>query len=226
MKFTNKTLLTVFIATLLNISLSSNSALAASLKTETTSIAFEDAKLVKSVTLQNDDKTESLMTAVSHGLRKKAVFGLVPVRVYVLQLLAAKPEKLVRTENGFLPSLKEAGPVQLHLTFVRNLPGEKISDSFKDGLSANAIDVKHLSSELTQVLKDITAVTEFKENETFSLTFSWAADNAAATVYLTDASLKMKTVAGPKIFADQLLSIWFGKTADSKLENLKKELIK
>lgn len=217
MKLTFASLLTLFIA------LTANSA---TLKTETTTKMFEDAKLVKSVTLQNDDKTEAQMTAVSRGLRKKTVFGLVPVRVYVIQLLASKPEKLVKTEEGFLASLKEAGPVQLHFTFVRNLPGEKISDSFKDGLSANEIDVKKLSPELTQLLKEISTITEFKENETFSLTFNWAPDATAATVYLTDANLKIKTVTGPKLFADQLLSIWFGKSADSKLEELKKTLIK
>ncbi len=217
------TLLTLFIATL---SLTTLTATAATLKTETTTKVYEDAKLVKSVILQNDDKSESLMTAVSRGLRKKAVFGLVPVRVYVMQLLAAHPEKLVKTEQGFLASIKEAGPVQLHLTFVRNLPGEKISDSFKDGLKANEIDVKKLSPELSQVLKEISAITEFKENETFSLTFTWAPDATAATVYLTDASLTMKTVTGPKVFADQLLSIWFGKPADDRLEDLKKSLIK
>ena len=201
-------------------------AIAASLKTETTVKLFEDAKLVKSVILQNDDKTEAQMTAVSRGLRKKAIFGLVAVRVYVLQLLAAKPEKLVKTADGFLASLKEAGPVQLHFTFLRNLPGEKISESFKDGLAANEIDVNKLSPELAQVLKEISAVSEFKENETFSITFNWLSDNITATVYLTDATLKMKTITGPKKFAEQLLSIWFGNAADSKLEDLRKELIK
>ena len=220
MKSIVTSLLTLFVA------ISGTFASAATLKTETTANLFENAKVLKSVVLQNDDKTESQMMHFSSGLRKKAVFGLVPVRVYVIQLLAAKPEKLVKTEEGFLASLKDAGPVQLHLTFVRNLPGENISDSFKDGLKANEVDVKKLSPELTQVLKDISAITEFKENETFSLTFNWAADAAAATVYLTDASLKMKTVTGPKLFADQLLSIWFGKAADSKLEDLKKSLIK
>lgn len=225
MKSTNAYLLTVFIAILFGF-ISINSARAATLKTETTSQVFEDAKLVKSVILQNDDKTEAQMTAVSHGLRKKAVFGLVPVKVYVLQFLAAKPEKLVKTEDGFLASLKEAGPVQLHLTFVRNLPGEKISESFKDGLAANDVEIKKLSHELAQVLKEISAISEFKEGETFSLTFNWSTDAATATTYMTDSSLKIKTVTGPMLFADQLLSIWFGKSADAKLEDLKKSLIK
>lgn len=204
------------------IAFTASSLKAATLKTETTTNVFEGAKLVKNAILQNDDKTEATMVAVSHGLRKKAVFGLVPVNVYVAQLLAAKPEKLVKTETGFLGSLKEAGPIQLHLTFLRNLPGEKISTSFKEGLEVNKI--KPLSPALTQVLNEVSAITEFKEGEMFSITVHWNGDQAV--VYLTDASLKMKMVTGTKDFADQLLSIWFGKTADARLEDLKKTLIK
>lgn len=207
--------LTVFIAV---------NAHAVALKTETTSKIFEKAKLVKSVTVVNEDKSEVVMSAVSHGLRKKTVFGLVPVSIYVLQILAAHPEKLVKTADGFLPSVKEAGPVQLHFTFLRDLPGDKISTSFKDGLEANQINVGALSKELSTTLKEISNIKEFKEGQNFSITFSWTGDTA--TAYLTDPNLRIVTVSGPKTFADQLLSIWFGKTADSRLEDLKQVLIK
>ena len=62
--------MTVFIA----LAFCAPTAFAVSLKTETTNKVFEHAKLVKSVTVQNDDKTETVMNAVSHGLRKKTVF--------------------------------------------------------------------------------------------------------------------------------------------------------
>ena len=213
-------IVTVFIA----LAITAPKAFAVSLKTETTNKVFEHAKLVHSVTVQNDDKTETVLNAVSHGLRKKTVFGLVPVSVYVLQVLAAKPEKLVRTADGFLASLKDAGPVQLQFTFSRNLPGDKISNSFKEGLEANEVDVSKLSKELSQALAQISDIKEFKEGQNFSLTFTWAGDNA--TAYITDPSLKISTITGPKVFADQLLSIWFGKTADSRLEDLKQTLVK
>lgn len=226
MKLTIAKALTIFSATVtaLSLLLAGQFVHAAQLKTETTSKKFENVKLIKSVTLQNDDQTESQMTAVSYGLRKKAIFGLVPLNIYVAQLLVTNPTKLVKTEEGFLTSLKEAGPIQLHLTFLKNLPGEKISDSFKDGLEANNIDVKKLPPPLEKVLQEVAAVGEFKEGDNFSITVNWTADKAI--VYLTDAKLKMKTIMDSKDFADQLLSIWFGKTTDAKLADLKKSLIK
>lgn len=201
----------------------SSSALAVSFKTALSEIKYENTQLFESVTLVNDDKSEVVMQQVSHGLRKKAVFGLVAVRVYALQLLAAQPDKLVKTDDGILSSLRAAGPVQLQLSFLRLLPGEKISESFRDGLKANGVDISKLSPEMTQVLNEISQITEFKEGEKFSITFTWNGDRA--TVYLTDVK-KIVTVSGPELFANQLLSIWFGKPADGKLSELKKALLK
>jgi hypothetical protein len=201
----------------------SSSALAVSFKTALSEIKYENTQLFDSVTLVNDDKSEVVMQQVSHGLRKKAVFGLVAVRVYALQLLAAQPDKLVKTDDGILSSLRAAGPVQLQLSFLRLLPGEKISESFRDGLKANGVDISKLSPEMTQVLNEISQITEFKEGEKFSITFTWNGDRA--TVYLTDVK-KIVTVSGPELFANQLLSIWFGKPADGKLSELKKALLK
>jgi hypothetical protein len=219
--FAHVQLVTVFLAFLFHSSLSH----AILLKTETTSKVFEDAKLVNSVVLVNDDKTEVPMKAVSHGLRRKTVFGLLTVNVYVMQLMAATPEKLVKDETKFLDSVKNAGPIQLHFTFLRDLPGEKISSSFKEGLEANGVktDDKSIGLELGTALKELNAIKEFKKGQNFALTFTWSGDNA--TVYLTDPSSRIVSITGPRVFADQLLSIWFGKPADSKLEDLKKTMI-
>jgi hypothetical protein len=187
---------------------------------------FEKKTLLKTATIAEDDKTEVAMSPVSHGLRKKTAFGLVTVNVYVLQLLAAKPEKLIHTEAGFLDSLKEAGPIHMNLTFLRDLSGEKISSSFKDGLEANGVQSSAMGPELTQVLKEISAIKEFKEGQTFSISVAWSGDKA--TVYLdgADSVAKIVSITGPEAFAKQLLSIWFGKAADSRLEDLKRALIK
>lgn len=214
--------LTVFLA----VTLQDNFAQAVFLKQTAGTEVFEKKTLLKSVSIAEDDKTEVAMSPVSHGLRKKTVFGLVTVNVYVMQLLAAQPTKLVHTEAGFLDSLKEAGPIHMNLTFVRDLSGEKISSSFKEGLEANGVQPSAMGPELTQVLKEISAIKEFKDGETFSISVGWSGDKA--TVYLmgADAAAKIVSITGPETFAKQLLSIWFGKAADSRLEDLKRTLIK
>ncbi|MFZ3229546.1 MAG: chalcone isomerase family protein [Pseudobdellovibrio sp.] len=183
---------------------------------------FEDAIILKSRSLIAGSQTTELK-AVSIGLRKKAVFGLVPVRVYVAQLLAANPEKLIKTEDGIKSSLKTAGPVQLRLTFLRDLPGPKISESFKEGLEANGIKSKNLTAELTQVMNEISAINEFKKGDSFSITGTWT---ATSSTILLESTTEIKVITGSIDLADHIFSIWFGKAADGKLEDLKRALIK
>ena len=183
---------------------------------------FEDVVLMRSRTLVAADTTTE-MKSISFGLRKKAVFGLVPVRVYTAQLLAAYPEKLVHTGDGFLASLKAAGPVQLRLTFLRDLPGPKITESFKEGLDANKVNIKNMYPEMATVMSEISAVKQFMKEDSFSITAVWK-DNKS-TLLLED-SLKIKSVTGSADLANDIFSIWFGKPADGKLADLKKELIK
>ncbi len=213
----SKSIVSLIIAAFVVASCSFASAI--TIKAEPTTEKFEDVTLLKSSSVDS-----TVLTIVSHGMRKKAVFGLVPVRVYVLQLLAAHPEKLIKSEDGILASLETAGPVQLHLTFSRDLPGSKIADAFKEGLEVNKVNVKKLSLEMEQVLKEISAMQEFKKGESFSVTTIW--NGPQATIHLEDPKGIIKSITGPKEFAEQFLSIWFGKASDGKLNDLKKELIK
>lgn len=215
---TSARLLTVFLA--LTLSLPFSTLAAVTIKTEAATEKFEDVTLLQNATLEID-AAKSELKKVSHGLRKKAVFGLVPVRVYVLELLASNATKLEKTEDGFLKSLQASGPVLLHITFLRDLPGAKISEAFKEGLESNGI--KTLSPELEQVLKEISEIKEFKKNEAFSIAVSWK--DKGATIYMQPTGGEIKTVAGGAEFAENFLSIWFGKPSDGRLGDLKKSLI-
>lgn len=183
---------------------------------------FEETPIAKSRTLIAGEKSTELKS-VNVGLRKKAVFGLVPVRVYVAQFFAATPEKLVKSEDGILASLKEASPVQLRLTFLRDLPGTKIADSFKEGLEANKINVRNLSGELSQVMNIVTAISEFKKGDSFSITGTWS---ATSSTLILESSTEIKVITGTPELATEIFSIWFGRPADGKLGELKKALIK
>lgn len=211
-------LLTVFLAFAVGFSISTQAAVA--IKTEATTEKFEDVTLIQKATLEIDT-TKQELNKVSHGLRKKAVFGLVPVRVYVLELLATNASKLDKTEDGFLKSLPASGPVMLHITFLRDLPGTKISDAFKEGLESNGI--KTLTPELEKVLKEISEIKEFKKNESFSIAVNWK--DKEATVYMQQTGGEIKSVSGAAEFAENFLSIWFGKPSDGRLGDLKKSLI-
>ena len=183
---------------------------------------FEETVLLKSRDLLGEETLQTL-NSVSHGLRKKAIFGLVPVRIYVAQLFAAHPEKLVKTESGILASLKAAGPIQLRLVFLRDIPGQKIAESFKEGLEANKINIKKLSPELNTVMTTVSEISEFKKSEAFSITGVWKNNEA---LLLIEDSKAIKVATGSGEFLEQIFSMWLGKPADNKLADLKKELLR
>ncbi len=185
--------------------------------------SFEDVKLSDSILLE-DNGAKTTLKSVSFGLRKVKKFGLVTVSVYVIEFFAKNPALLVKTNDGILNSLKAAGTVQLRLTVLRDLKGTQISDSFKEALKANDIDSTKTTTELTAVLTAVNEITKFKKDEVFSLTAEWKDGNATLFIQRPDQSIQK--ITGPDKFVIDLLSIWFGKPVDEKMEDLKKTLLK
>lgn len=201
-------------------------AFAASAQAQTLTTTVGDKKydtygLANGAELKVDNSTTALKP-VSHGIRKKKLFALVPVKVYYAELLAAKPESLVKSEDAALGSLKAAGPVQLRLTMLRDLPAKKISDSFVDALKANDVAVDE--GDMKTVLGHISSMNEFKQGEIFSIVGNSTADKGF--LYLQKPNGEIITIAGSAKLPEQMFSIWFGKPVDDKLADLKKELLK
>lgn len=186
-------------------------------------ISFEDVKISSYSSLFYQGKTTDLKM-VNHGIRKKKVFGLATVKVYVLEFFAAEPNQLDKTEEGILNSLKKAKAVELKLTMARDLSGTKITDSFKEALEHNGLDINNLSKEMSELLKELSAVKEFQKGQAFSLLATWK--DSAATLFIRRPDGSIKTITGPEAFVTDLFAIWFGKPSDDKLADLKKSLIK
>lgn len=186
-------------------------------------ITFEDVKVSSYSSLFYQGKNTDLKM-VNHGIRKKKVFGLATVKVYVLEFFAAEPSKLDKTEDGILTSLKKASAVELKLTMARDLAGTKITDSFKEALEHNGLDVNNLSKEMSELMAELSSVKEFEKGQAFSLLATWKDTTATLFVKRPDGSIK--TITGSEAFVTDLFAIWFGKPSDDKLADLKKSLIK
>ncbi len=186
-------------------------------------IKFEDVNVSSFSSLYDQGKTTDLKM-VNHGIRKKKVFGLATVKVYVVEFFAADPSKLDKTEDGILNSLKKAGAVELKLTMSRDLAGSKITDSFKEALEHNGLDISALSKEMNDLMTELSSVKEFQKGQSFSLLATWKGINATLFIKRPDGSIK--TITGNETFVTDLFAIWFGKPADDKLLDLKKTLIK
>lgn len=212
----NRTLLLTLAITALSLNLS-----AQSLTTNVGDKKYDSYSLANSADLKVEKDSYSLK-AVSHGIRKKKVFALLPVKVYYAEFLAAKPEALIKTDSEMLGSLKAAGPVQLRLTMLRDLPANKISDSFIDALKANNVAID--SGDMKTVLGHIAGMNEFKKGEIFSIVGQTKDDKGS--LFLQKPNGEIITIQGSASLVEQMFSIWFGKPVDDKLVELKKELLK
>ena len=193
------------------------------IKATASDMKFEDMTLTQMTQIEDQGASTDLQS-YSHGLRKKKVFGLVTVNVYVAEFLAAHPDKLAKTENQFVDSFSDAGPTQLKLTMVRDLKGSDISKAFTESLEANKITAANMAPELKNVLEEVKAIAEFKNKDVFSLVS--IIKDGKGTLHIQKPDGSIKTFSGPALFLQQLFSIWFGTPSDPKLGDLKKTLMK
>lgn len=137
------------------------------------------------------------------GLRKKKVL-IASVKVYELQ--------------SYGPCGTKQFPQVLSLKFLRDIDREKIRSSFKEALDKNGVATTKASP-----LGDLLAQwnTDMKEHETLWLV---AYETKAGQWVELDAGKGGIRAEGPTV-ANDLWKIWYGKPADSGLEELRSHLL-
>jgi len=185
-------------------------------------ISKKNVNISTGATASLDGKNFEL-TTVGSGIRTKVVVVKLPI--YVTQLMVAEPAQYVKTEAGALESLEKQSSVALRLTFLRDVPADKIETSFQDGLDANGVNSKDadVAAFLQQVNKSgdatsgasITILMTRNADQTVTLAFENTSSAAGATSSIT---VSAKTL-------HQVMSIWLGTPADAGLASLKTEMM-
>ena len=195
---------------------------------ESAPMAPAAAVVYEGVTLSPTSKLATAQPAelkeVSYGIRRKKVFAIAVVDVYVAEFYALNPEKIQKTDDEVLNSLPAAGPVQIKLTLKRDLSGSDITKSFKEALKENDVDLSQTVPGLTELMTEIDSLKSVKKGEVFALTADWRDNQFNIHVIKPDQSVK--TIAANEMALKKLFSIWLGKPVDDKMNDLKKNLLK
>ena len=148
------------------------------------------------------------------GVREKKIL-VVSANVYVLTSYTDSDPKVFAKNPS--TTIQEGQTELLQMTLVRDLSADKIKDSFTDALEENQVpvDSKPIKALFSQLVGDQ------KEGNVISIV-SVKGEKGEETLTF-DASGKPFSVSGPRLGAD-VWKIWFGKPADSGLEDLQKEL--
>lgn len=158
---------------------------------------------------------------VGAGLRYKKV-ALFKADVYVGELLVDAPEKFTKTEAGALGSFANQKAAAIRMSFLRDVEGEKVSSSFKDGLEENKIPVD--SPNVKAFLEAVKSGGESKKGSTL-VVIGEKLPSGKEAVSWENGSGKLTTITGDAGFMKTIFSIWFGKIDDSGLESLRDEML-
>ncbi|MGE3263323.1 MAG: hypothetical protein AB7K68_16200 [Bacteriovoracia bacterium] len=157
---------------------------------------------------------------ISAGLRyKKVVF--VKAKVYVAQLFGSDPGKFKRSETDALPSLKEQKNVAIHLTFLRGVDAETIQKAYLDGVRENGFSAEEPG--VKEFLAAAGAGGDGKEGSIIAISAERMKDGTEHISYVGPNG-KTSEIDGPAGLIAKVFSIFLGKTTDSGLESLKKDL--
>ena len=185
-------------------------------------VVFEGVSLSPTSHLNTSKPAE--LKEVSHGIRRKKVFGIATLDVYVAQFYALTPEKIQKSEDEVLNSLSAAGPVQIKLTLMRDLSGSDITKSFKEALKENDVDLSQTVPGLSELMTEIDTLKSVKKGEVFALTADWR--DGQYNIHMIKPDQTVKTIAANEMALKKLFSIWLGKPVDEKMHDLKKNLLK
>ncbi len=184
---------------------------------------IEKVKLSSQATVSIDG-TKTTLTQLGAGLRRKKV-AVFWAKVNVVQVFASDTKKIapgtpVSAVHEELSS--KNGTVAIALTLLRDLTPSQIKDAFQDALNKNGVDP--LSAALTPLMEVISALGKQDEGGTIWIVMQKRPDGLE-TVYFEDFKGRLHTVRLTSGQIKNLLLIWFGKPADSGMEQLQDQMI-
>jgi hypothetical protein len=181
---------------------------------------IEKVKVSTSAQAKVADRTYNLKL-VGAGLRYKKV-ALFKADVYVGELLVDAPEKFTKTSAGALDSLTHQKAAAIRMTFLRDVEGEKVGGSFKEGLEENKAPVD--SANVKAFIDAVKSGGESKKGTTLVLIGERLVNGKEAVSWENSAG-KLTTITGDAGFMKTIFSIWFGKIDDSGLESLRDQIL-
>lgn len=190
---------------------------AAVLKDGPTKQRKEGIAIPSFVTLKVGEADKEL-PLVGSGVRKKS---LLAIRVYLAEVFAEKP--IVRERSKALDSINESSAVAVRTTFLRDVDAETIMNAFKDGFGVNKIDVKNdpdIKAFLTAVGKN----GDGDEGRALTFVVTKNADGSELLVY-EDSHGKKVEILGSAGLMKKIMSLWLGKTVDSKAQDMQNEIL-
>lgn len=182
-------------------------------------LQLKNVVLNKSAQMTGSQTTMSLIGA---GVRSKTVL-FIPTDVYVTEVFASEPSKFSRSATDALKSLEASSMVAIRMTFLRNVDAPTVATSYKDALIANNVSLKDPA--IATFLNNVAKGGDAEQGKSLVILMYFDA-NGGTSLFYEDTKGQQTSLGGNRSLQQQILSIWFGNSADSGLKDLKSALLK
>jgi hypothetical protein len=179
---------------------------------------------ISSTATANVDGNAIPLTVVGSGLRKKkTIIGTVDV--YVAQLMVGDQATYTKSEADALATAGAQKAAAIRLSFVRDVPGSTVAESFLDAFDANGIDTN--DADIKKFTNIVSNSGGAAKNGSLNIVFTKNADGTETVNYSNVNGSKATdgVATGAAGFSAKILAIWLGVPADDQLKDLKAELL-
>lgn len=161
---------------------------------------------IEEVTISDTYQSLPLLGA---GLRNKKV-AFLKFKVYVASVFA-------KNESAWNDPKAD---IAIRLDFLRNIPNEKIIDSFSSSLRTNDVDLN--TPEMKRLFELVKKNGDIKEKQALTIV---GKRGKTEQLILTLSTGETETIEGKPGLVKNFFSIWFGKMDDSGLESLRDSIL-
>lgn len=187
----------------------------------------KSTKVVKDVTLSDTIRAEIggksvELKRVTSGLRQKKV-ALFWASVYVGQVFTNASVDFTSIDS-VNSSLNAGLPVAVTMTFVRDIPIDKIVDGYKEVFEANG--VKADEQPYAEFLDAVKKSGDIKDKQTYYFTFAKSAAGKNQFSFWTNGKERFILADTSPEVLKHLFGMWFGKAIDAGLVQLQEQWLK
>ena len=158
---------------------------------------------------------------ITSGLRQKKV-ALFWASVYVGQVFTNAPVDFTSIEK-LNASLNAGLPVVVTMTFVRDVPIDKIVDGYKEVFTANGVKID--SEPYAKFLDAVKTSGDIKDKQTYYFTFAKSASGKNQMNFWTNGKERFALNDASAAQIKDFFGMWFGKAVDSGLEQLQEQFL-
>lgn len=152
------------------------------------------------------------------GIREKTVFLIGSVNAYYATHYLDSSEGFKGKTDAPLSVIEKSKTRAIQLTFLRNIPANKITTSFTESLQENGIDIQDAA------VQGVISKLNYDMTKGSTLTVLVMTKSEGVETIVVDGPQGVFSVEGAQL-GQKFWKIWFGKPTDKGIERLKKELI-